>query len=524
MYIAKSYINGLEETATYPIVLSVAQDMHKLLGLVNPIRLVVGENEPLLLDKNDYGVIKHIPDILDEELRIEYSEEYSEGYELSLSTVAPINLCIYKDNDIHSYITPVLSRRTLTLSITYYAKSKSKADRLVNRLRMKSATDTRQMYHDIEYSYYIPDNVLMLLDMLNSLKNTHTTPIVDLDQYVANTFNTTANIINTEDGNPSKGQLAIRERQLSVLGSIDTDVYALTKNFDSETERWSFSIDYKLDYDMPTQLISGYPLAVYNQAIPKEYMLRRPLTQPKYGRHTAGEGDLKKLTTRQDMLLSAPDNCYYLRIPLEDNLVLPEPEPYYVRLFTVFTLVDLAAPKDIFFLDELPNITFKPDVLELIKLESARISEQYKSIFYIEIYNFDKKMYSQRVNVTVVTELVKGVSKDRVKLTTATPLDIKGNYRIVFNMLSDLTTLPDPDFRLLKDNIATVDAHSVSKFSVIDSVVGVLDLDITNIKSELVVTDATTSMEIALHVKHDVWKHMFTKQISAVLTEMLALK
>jgi len=524
MYITKATINGIEETITYPIVVSVAQDIRALLGLNDSVPLRIGEDHPLLLNKDTNGKVTHTPDIQNEELVIEYTETTVDDLDIALNSWSPTVKNIYTDNAIHSYIRPILTSRKLTFNITYYGKSKSRVTTIMNRLASRNQSDTRNRLHNLGYFYYLPEIVKELVSVLNDLKNTYVTPIVDFDTYIGDTFATQANIINSETGNPIKIELGMRENQQSVIGTIDTDVYQLTKDKDDESNRWNFDIEYSIEYAIPTQLLVAYPITVYNQAIPPKFRIANTRTPVSYGNRTSDSEAIDVLTARRPLVLDIPSNGYYYRIPPEDNLTLPTPEVGYVRLFSVVATIDLVTPTHLFYLDELPGVAFKNDILELIKLEAGRMGDAYTSIFYIEIFDHEARLYTHKVVVSVVNELVNGIAVDRILLTTDLPLDIKGCYRITFNILSDLTLFVRGALALLETSIKTVDAATVTPFSVIDTVLGVLDLDITKLRHNFQITDNTTSIQVALNISNNLWYNVYTRQTSLVLTEMLVTK
>jgi len=524
MFTARVDITGLDETVTYPTVVAIGQDIKQFLDIDKSVHMSMGDDPQLELSKNVNGKITHVPDIKDEELYISHRETLTDDYNVALYTTAAVNGYVYLDKEIGAWVAPVLSRRTLRISAKYYAKSKSRVSKLLNKLRMLSSVEGRQRYHNLEYFYYLPDTIVMLLDVINNLKNTYLITKLDLDQYIVTTFSKRAEILNSESGLVDKNKLAVREKQLSVLGTIDTDVYGIEMQKDDSTNRWYIELEYSLEYDLPTQLLVTYPIAVYNQQMPNEYIhavKNRPFIN---GVHTTGEAGLLKISDRISSVLTVPETSYYISIPPEDTLVLPKPENYYVRIFSIFTLVDHANPTLLFYLDEIPNITIKHDVLELLKLEAPRLGDQHMSMFYFDIYNFDKRDYRYKVTLTPVQELINGVLTDRIKLTTNVPLDIRGNYRVAFNILSDIAILPTVALSTLKSNIDTVDTNSTTGFSVVDSVMGVLNLDITNISTDLKLSTSTTSFDIAMNISNTLWHRVFTKQVSLVLTSMLEQK
>jgi len=524
MFTARVDINGLDETVTYPTVVAIGQDIKQFLDIDKSIHMSIGDDPQLALSKDVNGKITHVPDIKDEELYLSYTETLTDDYNVALYTTAAVNGYVYLDKEIGAWVAPVLSRRTLRISTKYYAKSKSHVSRLLNKLRMLSFVEGRQRYHNLEYFYYLPDNIITLLDVINNLKNTYLITKLDLDQYIANTFSKRADVLNSESGYVDKNKLVVREKQLSVLGTIDTDLYSLEMQKDDSTNRWYLELEYSLEYDIPTQLLVTYPIAVYNQQMPSEYIPTAKNSPITNGVHTTGETGLSKMGNRNTSVLTIPETSYYISIPPEDTLVLPKPENYYVRIFSIFILVDHANPTLLFYLDEIPNITIKHDVLELLKLEAPRVGDQHMSMFYFDIYNFGRRDYRYKVTLTPVQELVNGVLTNRIKLTTNAPLDIRGNYRVAFNILSDIAILPTVALSTLKKNIDIVDANSATGFSVVDSVMGVLNLDITSISTDLKLSTSTTSFDIAMHISNTLWHRVFTKQVSLVLTSMLEQK
>jgi len=394
---------------------------------------------------------------------------------------------------------------------------------MLNRLKMREVNDTRNYVHDIEYHYYIPDNIIELLVDINNLKNTHTTPPLDFDTYVANTFDSRASVINSLDGDPGKVRLTMRCVEESVIGTLDTDTHNLTKSLDSDTSRWSISFEYSIIYELPTQLLLSYPILVYNQPIPARYRLTNRVGS-KTKRHSSDMYGLDKITEPKSKLLTIPNNCYYLRIPMEDNLTLPITNSGYVRLFSTVIVVDPVLPTDVFYMDELPGITLAPDILALLKLESSRVGTIYSSLFHIELFNHNRIDGAHRIIASVVTENIAGVPTERVKLTTNNPLDIRGCYRLSFNILIDLTMLPTKFLDQLKNNIDIVDKTLPNNFTVIDTALSILNINTTMIDPSLTVNSNTSSWDIALNIKNDLWDRFRTKQLTTVLTEILQTK
>jgi len=508
---------------TYPIVTAVSQDFQSILGKGFNMDMTIGDHPKLTTSKDTNGKLEHIPSILDNELVVQYKTEPTSDYDVCGKYTAGVTQPIYIDRDVRAMATPKLARTTLTLSYGFYSTSKSEVARVGNRLRMLAASEARQRLHTLEYFYYAPKELTYMASVINDLKNTYVTPPLDFDRYVANTFDDRADLLNSHSGDSFKTDLVIRERQLEVLGSISTDVYNIAPAYDDTTNRWYLEIEYVLDYEYPVQLYISYPMTVYNQLMPKEY-IPLPASPVVTGVNTRGEQLLHEMGHRTDTMIPVPTNSYYLRIPAEDNLLLREPESGYVRIMSVVSIVDPALPNDLFYLDEIPYVTFKPEIISLMVLEALRIGDQNYSIFYFELFHHTDKQYNYRVKATPVVETVNGVLTERIKFTTDKPLLITGSYRVSISILTDLTIMPTIYLDALKANIATVDAASAINFSVIDSVMGVLALDQSKLNPYFEVTPNATSMDIALNINGSLWHRVFTKQVSLVLTSALTPK
>lgn len=523
MYTTRVTLNGLEETATYPIVVGACTAMRTLLGLPETVPVSIGDGEPLLLTKDSIGRENHIPDIPDDELKIEYTETATEDFDIALTSMSGIANNIWADPELGASIQPLLNRRTLTFNVTYLTKSKSASVTLCSRLRAMNAADSRHIVDNVEYFYYVPDEIIMLLDTINGLKNTYRTTLKDLDVYIADTFLAHTDIMNSETGNPLKLKLVIREREQYVLGVVETDVYELKPEKDDGSNRWSVNIEYTLQYELPNQLVVRYPIAVYNQPMPEAYRLTYTPENVRPGSRTKDSAGLYEIISDAPAYLSIPGHSYYLHLPHQDTFVLPQPQSPYVRIFSVLTLITPASPTHLFYLDELPNVQFHPQVLELIKLEAPRMSDQFASIFNMDIYNCDLRLHSRKVVVTPVTETINGVPTQRIKISTDLPLSITGCYRVGFNIMPELVSLYNSALGMLKANIDTVNA-SYPGLNVIDNVLGVLTLDPSMLTPGFTVTNSTTSIDIAMHITGTVGYRMFTKMASLTITEMLKLK
>lgn len=524
MYTARVNIDNLEETAVYPMVLGVIADLKHKLHIPSTIPVRVGGNPPLYISRDGTQNMEHIPDILNEELLVEYREVNTDDMQMALSRSVPTGMVLHLDNSIHTKIAPVIRRKTLTISLTYSCKSKTLATRFINNIASYGSRDTNSMYHDLEYFYYVPDVIIEIVDVFNNLKNTYATTKTILEDYITATFNNQACMINSESGNDYKRKLAVREKQDTVIGTITTSNFDITKDKDSDTNRWSVELEYVIEYDLPEQLVVMYPILIHNQPMPTKYRLDPTKLHTKTKNRTIGEGKLASLAERIPEVLRIPRNSYYLHIPNQDMLILPPPAKRVVRLFSAIAVLDPLDLTKLFYLDELPGITIHPAVVDLMILEASYVGTILQSLFYLELYDNDAKMYSHKIIPKIVTTVVNGVSTTRVLLTTDKPLLISNLVRVCFNILTDLSALPTAFVDRIKANAAKANTMHPPGSDVIGTIYSVLSIDVNMLNRDFVVTPNTQSIDVALNIKAGISTSIYSKQRAMVVTEILKPK
>ena len=163
-----------EESIDQLVLVSTTTDMLNSLGLPKDIYTTYDARDTAIKNTDKRGVITSDNTTLESFLNITYEEVSVDNNELSLLPYRPDGQPIYIDPDIHSYITPVMHDRKMSITFEYHSKSKSFIKAKINKLRLKTANDTMYRRHDLEYYYVVPNYVTSLLQHINNLKNTLT--------------------------------------------------------------------------------------------------------------------------------------------------------------------------------------------------------------------------------------------------------------------------------------------------------------------------------------------------------------
>ena len=522
-------LQALEESVTRPILIMVSYGIKKMLGVDRDIYTKFDINDNLKIRKNKLGNIKIDNTTRSEMIYLESTETSYEEHELALIPVRPDFKPIYMDKDLDSKFQPIHLPRRITLRIKYLCRSKSKMFSVVNRLKLYTANDGMYNQHDLMYHYSLPMYVTKLLAELNNLKNKRLDPALSLEEYVNSTFDNRVDIANSIDGDIYKSDMIIRESQIGIEGYITDNIHDLNPEFDEESSEWSLEFEYTFVYEKPVSLLLKYPLVVYNTLIDKVFRnFTKEKRRSKYAYRTARSSDLYKVT-EPDRTFKFRDDNYYLTIPEVDREKLPYPPSYYARMFTVLVLVNEENPTELFNINDIPKIKFRDHVLEfMLGSECKYVSDKFTSLFYIDLYR-----NKDRSNIRVILD-------EDGTLRTEYPMDMKGTYRVAFNVLTDLNMLNKSSYkrvkgylqRELEDNVVKEDpsiqeirespnhnVHSnitqVEKENMSKTYLNLISVDDRYVYKQL--SSGMELYEIPFTISDNRWTMMRTKQILTVV-------
>ena len=430
-------LHGLEETFTKPITISLSKDILGIFGIGRYVFTHYAENDKLYRYKSKLGDIRHDNTPIEEYFVVYPTEESDEGTELNMVVNKPDTYPIYQDFDIPAYIQSVTHRRRLRLACTYYNKSKSYIESIVNKLKSFTSNDGMYRMHALEYSYSIPFPVVRLLQHFNTLKNLRldVNERISDDEYFQKHFDNRLVLNGTFDNVPEKSSLSIREAIVNAEGAILTSLHDLNIEYDETEGMYSFAIEYMVSYEKPVMLLLQYPIMVWNTLIAEEFRafeLRETVTNRAIYRRA--EYGIMSSTQRHPVYDVRPYKDY-LTVPLDDDRIDIIVPYYYTKVFSLLIQVDADRPTDVFNIKDIPNIKFKKSVLDyIINSERDYITKDTSSLFYINIVRGDYKP-------TQVYGCLK-MDKDG-NVSTTEPMSTKRTFRIFFYVLNDLDYLGD---------------------------------------------------------------------------------
>lgn len=438
MIAIKADLQGIEETVTRNIIITAVNDIKGLLGIGSDVYTFFDNKDNLFKRKTrDGGIIGDNSD-RGSYIKIEHDENSEDGNELSLIPARPDFLPIYKDEDIGSSFQPIHHSRRINMHVKYACKSRSKIFSIANKLKLYTSSDAMYCLHDFEYHYSIPNFLNKLLLEINNKKNLRL-PDGDkltIEQYIDQTFDDRVDFANTLDGDITKSNLTIREKQLDIEGWVEGDLQSIKPEYDESGSVWYVEFDYTFTYEKPVTLLVKYPILVYNTII-HPFFRTTIYEKPKKDKRAIRTGraqamhDVTDTEQDPDDPLAIKHPGYYLPIPEYDTTMLPKPLNFYSRMTVILTVMDDEDKTLLFNLDEIPSIKLR-DVYKdfIINSEREYIGDEFKSLFHFELWKNNKRDYQNKIKLDQ-----HGV------LRSTYELDYRYTYRVSINIITDLSML-----------------------------------------------------------------------------------
>lgn len=444
MYNVRIPLHGVEESVTKRIVIGVANDIKRILAIPDDAYLQLDPRDNIKRRLNQLGEMKGDNNTKMEWCYIEASEESEPDNELIITPSRPDMKPIYLDPEIDAKITPIYHTRKVNIEFKYYTLSKSDAFSKVNYIKSMTSNDSHTWLHDLEYYYNLGHFTFELMAEIYNLKNKRLDTALRFEEYLGKYFDDRLDLTLTDDGNLSKSNLIIKEAQLEVVGYIESDTYNIEAEYEDDKDQWSVSLTYTFSYDKPICLIVTYPLLVFNTLIDNKFRrVKRIHTKRPNTRRPGRIEPVHQIVTRDDILKPRLRDDF-LMIPEVDKPILPLTTDLVTRMFCVLNCVDENDNTLLFNIKDIAHIKFKDNVLNyILKYEREYIGDLLHSMFYFELFSNNEKAYGYKILL----------DKDGT-LRTNKPMDLKNTYRVMFNVVNNLSSLDHLASKRLKKYLA----------------------------------------------------------------------
>ena len=505
----KTGLNGIETTVTRPVLIRVTEDIIKYLGFNHDIYYTLDEHETIDREKDKLGKINSYSSPRNEHIIVTHEESMVDGSDLSLSYIRPDYQVIYEDLDIHASIMPMYLKRKMNMTFKYVAKSRSLVNKLVNNLRLLTASDGMYITHTLLYHYTLPNFCFRLINDINTKKNATLATPIDIETYINTTF-PTVTTVNSPDGDSLKSDVAIRDAQTGVLGYISTNLGDIKKEEVSEESAWSIEFSYEFEFESVVQLSSRYPIMVYNQLLdPVLRDVTKTPMMPYKGKYTIGTQGLIDITNSGMYdYLTVEDNKTYITIPQEDGYVLPRPDPYTARILSIVMSVDTVNPHTLFNIADIPHVTFKPAILDFWRTgEYAYISNIYDSMFHIALYTDGVRDPNNYI-----------IMDANLNLTTFLPMVPTSVYRVVFSTVTDLNILKRGSIDRTNTYINSVTPIGTTTPKIVKYFAAMFGIDATQFPKR------NFPLEVLLKIEDNGWMKFWSRQETIIASAVLTAK
>lgn len=353
---------------------------------------------------------------------------------------------IFHDDLVEVSIAPVYIQMECELEFVYVSPSASELNRIRDNLRLLLSESRETMFHDIEYTMFVPDAVeSFILDIYN-LRN-RLIPS-ELGDYF--TEHSSPNIHSVTDmSNQTNTRLGIRERQTRVLGFFDFPSGPENAESDNDTNTNKFSFTYKFSVTIPKGLKLNYPLIVCNKTIPEKWWrqaeerARKPFERLEDGSRHIGKSydDLSRVRSVTDFTKKEPFK-YPINIPAADDYNTVISRSGYAGLLSILLEVDETDKRSLFNLRDLGDLSLATSLIEYIEREGRdKVVTAYNSQLFLGLVQKGRHYHN---DVLYIDEDLNVISK--------IDLDIRTPVRVVLSHVVDTTMLTMDSLYRLMDN------------------------------------------------------------------------
>ena len=321
-------------------------------------------------------------------LEVKVEEDYSEDT-LTNTTVNQVNgYPIFLDADIGFSVYPIRVKSDIQISFTYVTPSRSEINRIRDDLRLRLSQTRNIRLHDLEYDIHIPRVVEDFISDIYDLKS-RLFPM-ELDEYFLSHVKAAVRPI-TDMSNTSNSILAVKERQVRVMGTYDFN--SLPDKVEVDNDMFKLTFSYKVSVDIPRAMAVRYPIMVCNRLIPQKYIeyiisLRTALDE-EYKRNLSYDlsmHGLSELEAHRE-LEKKMDIKLPINIPYFDEFGTRTGVNGYGIVISILTDVNEGNLKGLFNLNELDDYMMHSGLLKFIsETEKSFITTAGRSFFYMGLH------------------------------------------------------------------------------------------------------------------------------------------
>lgn len=361
---------------------------------------------------------------------VEVREIPEADYMSEAGATARDHMPVFYDDKVGVRITPRYVNTRVEISFKYQTPSRSEVLRWRDDIYIRHSSNRDTNSHDIKYSYALPEAFIELLEAIHTNREAVDGYKDTLLEYVVNHSTNRLTLVGDLTNKTSK--FVIAEKQVRVLGNFDFQGVSEKEERNQETGTYSISFNYVFNYDKPTTCHVYYPIIVHNNLLPNKFI---EFVNTDYNidnvpkRYSINNRALAMFNAyeRLDKILDVDP---IIRIPFEDDFILPEPIIGTATFMSVLSTIDDKDKKSLFNIKEMGDYKFDDDILSFILgSEYTYINKLYQSpIEMIAILN-------GKIDYNLLEMDSDGNIKSKVELS------LRDTIRVKFAIVTDYSFL-----------------------------------------------------------------------------------
>jgi hypothetical protein len=382
---------------------------------------------------------------------------YDEDSITSTAVSQKETLVIYKDHSVDTSMYPIYIKSDTTINLEYTCPSRTEAARLQDDIRIRLSQSRNILHHEVEYNIILPQVAEDFITDVYDLKN-RLVPC-DLGAYFRR-YTTNRMHVMTDLTGGENARVAVRERQVRVVGAFDFGSLPDPYETDNDTNTYKVTFPYKLKLDIPRGLCLSYPPMICNRPMPRKYLAfvqeAKVKTRQEYSRNLTYSHSLSALShfeANRQLSYRIQENLP-LNLPLFDDFPLRKGHAGYVILVSFLVGVDETDKRGLLNLREVDtDFCLSPEFVEfLAQGERTWIAQPYLSPFFLGLHQKDKHydnnnlLVDSDLNVSAKTDvsLLKAVRVtlsiclDVTRLDSSAILRLYGNKNLALFYISEL--------------------------------------------------------------------------------------
>lgn len=383
-----------------PVTFAAASFLAKTLRLPKDVDIVIPEDtgvaqvEKIFRDQCNTDVTFEN----ENRMRINFTEE--PGNEpLTTPAQCEDNYPLWIDSERDIKIFPVRHAVRVVCEIELTGQSRTPLQRLTDYIRTRISAMQGAYAFDVDYSYPIPDSILMVLqEAYRCISESETGTDLTFPQYIQKYRQQPMLTLETIIGTAPR--IAFGERQEEILGWFDfVEAPSALQPTQSQTGTYQVSFSFIFQYARPTQFFVTWPLLINNVTVGKDFRL-------KHAHRTFYDVPRKvsKLKAPFDAMRFADADALppYLRLPEVDDWINKNPPTNAIRLFSALIPVKEETDIRMFDFSQIGEWSLSPYILEYIQ-HKGKEAFGNGSLFQLHLYeNEDEIPFKFEIEGTTV--------------------------------------------------------------------------------------------------------------------------